>query len=113
MKTVVIDGIEFIEKPKVDDLKHVIVRSGQAGVFAGFLKNRNGDEVTLLDARRLWYWEGAFTISALATKGTKKPNGCKFSVAVSEQTVLGVCEIIPTTILAKESILGVKVHDPE
>lgn len=38
--------------------KYVIVRTYSAGVFAGYLDSKNGKEVVLLDARRLWYWSG-------------------------------------------------------
>jgi hypothetical protein len=34
--------------------KYVIVRTYSAGVFAGNLQSRDGKEVVLTDARRLW-----------------------------------------------------------
>ena len=36
---------------------YVIVRTCSAGVFAGTLASRIGQEVTLKNARRLWYWD--------------------------------------------------------
>ena len=51
-------------------LKYVIVRTYSAGVFAGNLKSRDGKEVTLTNARRLWYWSGAASLSQLAVAGT-------------------------------------------
>ena len=36
--------------------KYVIVRTYSAGVFAGTLKIKDGKEVELIDARRLWLW---------------------------------------------------------
>lgn len=89
--------------------KKVIIRSDRAGVFFGTLKEKNGSEVTLTDCRRIWYWEGAASISQLAVTGTAKPSGCKFTVAVPEITVLGVIEIIPCTDEAITSIEGVPV----
>lgn len=44
---------------EVKDLEYVIVRTFSAGVFAGRLLSRDGREVVLLNARRLWYWSGA------------------------------------------------------
>lgn len=44
-------------------LRYVIVRTYSAGVFAGNLVSRNGREVVLSDARRLWYWAGAASLS--------------------------------------------------
>lgn len=88
---------------------HVIIRSRDAGVFAGQLVSRDGSEVVLKDARRIWYWDGAATLSQLAVEGTAEPASCKFPVAVNEITVLGVCEIIPMTVPAVESIAAVPV----
>jgi len=88
-------------------LRHVIVRCQQAGVFAGLLHWRSGTEVTLLDARRIWYWSGAATLSELALRGTRDPDGCTFPPAVPEITLLGVCEIIPTTPAAQISLAAV------
>lgn len=88
--------------------KKVIVRAQGAGVFFGTLKEKNGDEVVLTDCRRLWYWQGAASLSQLAKDGPKKPLECKFTVAVDEICVLGVVEIIPCTDTAAKSIEGVR-----
>jgi hypothetical protein len=88
--------------------KYVIVRADRAGVFAGVLKEKDGNEVVLNDCRRLWYWDGAASISQLAVNGTSKPNNCKFTVAVDEIAIIGVIEIIPCTAKAEASIRGVK-----
>lgn len=87
--------------------KKVIIRADRAGVFFGTLKEKNGDEVILTDARRLWYWDGAASISQLAVNGTVLPEECKFTVAVPEIAILGVIEIIPCTDKAIRSIEGV------
>ena len=86
-----------------------IIRCKDAGVFFGHIKTRDGSEATLTDVRRIWYWDGAASLSQLATEGVSKPNNCKFSVTVSEMTVLGVIELIPCTEQAVNSILGVKM----
>ena len=88
--------------------QYVIIRAASAGAFAGFLKSRKDSEVVLTNARRLWYWSGAASLSQLAVDGTSNPDACKFPVAVSEQTILGVIEIIPTTAKAQSSIESVK-----
>ena len=89
--------------------KKVLIRADRAGVFFGTLKNKDGSEVILLDCRRIYYWDGACSISELAKTGTKKSENCKFTVAVDEICVLGVIEIIPCTDEAIKSINGVKV----
>ena len=85
----------------------VIIRADRAGVFFGTLKEKNGSEVTLTNVRRLWYWEGAASLSQIAVEGVKRPNGCKFTVTVPEMIVLGVIEVIPCTKAAIKSIEGV------
>lgn len=85
----------------------VIVRSDRAGVFYGEIKERNGDEVTMTNVRRLWYWDGAASLSQLAVDGTTAPQNCKFTVYVPEMTILGVIEIIPCSDKAIASIEAV------
>lgn len=88
--------------------KYYIVRAKEAGVFAGNIKERNGDEVTMTNVRRLWYWDGACSPSQLAVDGTKKPENCKFTVTVPEMVILGVIEIILCNDVAERSIKAVK-----
>jgi len=84
--------------------KYVIVRTYSAGVFAGFLHSRMGREVVLTDARRLWYWAGAASLSQMAVSGTSKPKNCKFPVEVPRVELLEAIEILDTTSLAEKSI---------
>ena len=86
---------------------YVIVRTFSAGVFAGTLVSREGREVTLSNARRLWYWSGAASLSELAMRGVKRPEYCKFPIAVPEVLLLEAIEIIPCTQEARASIEGV------
>ena len=89
--------------------KYVIVRTYSAGVFAGNLESRKGQEVVLTNVRRLWYWAGAASLSQLAHSGTSKPDVCKFPVAVSRIELLQAIEILDVTSEAKSSIEGVPV----
>jgi len=86
-----------------------MVRTYSAGVFLGTLKERNGKEVTLTDARRIWYWDGAASLSQLATTGTSKPKNCKFPAPVAEVLLTEAIEIIPVTEAAIASIAAVPV----
>ena len=88
--------------------KKVIIRADRAGVFFGTLKEKNGNEVVLTECRRLWYWDGAASLSQLAVDGTNAPNDCKFTVTVPEIIITGVIEIIPCSDKAIVSIEGVK-----
>ncbi len=89
--------------------KYVIVRTYSAGVFAGILTSRSGKEVTMSNARRIWYWDGAASLSQLAQEGTKKPQNCKFPCAVDEILLTEAVEIIPCTAAAQASIESVPV----
>lgn len=87
--------------------KYCMVRTYSAGVFAGTVAERNGKEVRLTDARRIWYWKGAATLSELATKGPSVPRECKFPAPVSEVLLTEVIEIIPITDDARNRIAEV------
>ena len=93
---------------KKSKLKYVIVRAQGAGVFAGELVSRKGTECTLRNSRRLWYWSGAASLSELAVKGTSRPNDCRFPIAVPEQDITGVLEVLNATDAARTSIEGVR-----
>ena len=88
--------------------RYVIVRTYSAGVFAGMFQSRKGQEVVLSDARRLWYWTGAASLSQLANDGTSKPDGCKFPDPVSRIELLQSIEVIDCTAKAEASIKAVK-----
>lgn len=87
---------------------YVIVRGDRSGVFAGNLKEKKGKEVTLTNCRRLWYWDGACSISELALLGTSNPQRCQFSVEVEEVLILDAIEINLCTEKAEKNIRGVK-----
>jgi hypothetical protein len=87
----------------------VIVRTQYAGVFAGALESRNGSEAVLSNARRLWFWSGAASLSQLSVQGVSNPSGCKFPISVPEVTLLGVIEILPLSEAAAKSIDSVPV----
>lgn len=89
--------------------KKVIVRCNRAGVFFGELAQRDGQEVELKNARRLWYWDGAASISQIAAEGVKKPGECKFTMPVESIVLLEAIEIIPCTVEAVDNIEAVKV----
>ena len=89
--------------------KYVVVRCDRAGVFAGHLESRAGQEVTLRNARKLWYWDGASETLQIAAEGVKKPSSCKFTMAVDSITLTDAIEIIPTTAAAEANIKAVPV----
>jgi hypothetical protein len=101
----------IVAKKAVKKIKRspVIVRTYSAGVFYGEIVSRKGQEVVMQNARRLWYWDGAASLSELAQRGTSKPENCKFPVCVDRVELLQVIEVLSTTVSAQISIEGVPV----
>ena len=88
---------------------YVMVRTYSAGVFAGTLESRKGKEVRLSNARRIWYWAGAASLSQLAVDGTSAPGACKFPCEVPFVELTEAIEILPVSPTAKASIAAVPV----
>ena len=108
VKNITVDGVEYAPVLK-DSSKYKIVRTYSAGVFAGEVESRNGREVVMRNARRLWYWEGAASLSQMAQEGTSKPDQCKFPCEVDRVELLEVVEILDVTEKARKSIESVAV----
>lgn len=87
--------------------KYVIVRTYSAGCFAGYLESEKGQEVVLTNARRLWQWSGAASLSQLAVTGTSNPSGCKFPAATVSHKLYQAIETIEATEVARKSIESV------
>jgi hypothetical protein len=100
-----------VSNVKNENGRYVIVRTYSAGVFAGELQSRNGREVVMKNARRLFEWAGAASLSQLAMEGTKNPDECKFPCEVEFVELLEVIEILSVTKLAKQSIKEVEIWE--
>lgn len=88
--------------------KVVLVRTYSAGVHYGKLTERAGDECVLEDARRIWSWSGAFTLSTIATKGVRS---AKMPNKVEAILLTGVIEVIPMTSYAIKVLDETESHD--
>ena len=93
----------------VEGMEYKIVRTTSAGVFAGYIEKQNGKEVVMRKARRIWYWDGAASLSQLAEEGTSKPNQCKFPCEVDKIELTEAIEILTVSKKAKKSIQGVAI----
>ena len=96
------DGIQF------GIGKNVIIRTYSAGVWCGTLSQKSGNEVILTNARRLWRWWAAesISLSGVANFGIIED---KSQIAPKVEGVwLEAIEIIPTTDKAEKSIMGAK-----
>jgi len=115
-----IDGIEYVGKDSIKSetlkpaklqkgLDYCIVRTYSAGVFAGYFDRKNkGQEATVFNARRLWYWDGANSLSQLAIDGVSKPQNCRFAIELKEVDLKNIIEVIPCTEKARLNIVSVK-----
>jgi len=102
-ESIVIDGVRYVPEVTMTE-DWFIVRARWAGVFAGEIVERNGSEVRMRNARRLWSWKGAASLSQLAMEGVKCPNECKFPCPVTSVTLLDVIEIVTCSEAGKKSI---------
>ena len=117
VKEIEINGITYVPKGSeaqkaavnTEGLEFCIIRGDRSGIFAGYLEEQKSREVTLKNCRRIWYWDGAASVSQLAIDGVSKPENCKFPAAVKKVKITDVIEIIPTTEKAMKSIQGVSI----
>ena len=88
--------------------RYCIVRCTGAGVHAGEVVSVSGDTVILRDSRRLWQWtaKAGVALSGVAQHGIKA-SASKIDSANPEIYLIGVCELIPCSAVAKESIQNV------
>jgi hypothetical protein len=96
------------EKPHPYIGKYVIARCYSAGVHAGTVVSVDGETCLLADSCRLWSWKAkdGVALSGVAQSGVQ--SGCKIDVANPEIYLTGICELIPCSDAAKESINGFK-----
>lgn len=107
MKSVMIDGVEYF--PRLAETGRFMVRTYSAGVFYGEIVRRDGKEVEMKNARRVWSWAGAASLSQLATEGTSAPEKCKLPCPVESLILTEVVEIIACTSEALKSLDGVEI----
>lgn len=102
---------EQTEKPKIGRQfigEEVIIRTYSAGVWFGRLTEKEGNEVILAEARRMWQWKckESISLSGIAQYGIDQSES-KIAPAVGE-IWLEAIEIILLTAEAKESIRSAK-----
>ena len=88
--------------------KKVIIRTYSAGVHYGEIVEKEGKEVILKNARRLWYWKtanGGISLSEVANVGLHKDSK---TCAALEMQWLDAIEIIPCT---KEAIKNIEAQN--
>ena len=83
-----------------------IIRCYEAGVFFAQIKAHDKENkiVTLQNARKIFYWNGAAAVEQIAMEGVKDTAGSKFTMIVPEMEVMNPIQIIPCTREAVECI---------
>ncbi len=108
--TYVPEGSQSSPANKVNGMKLVMIRTNSAGVHFGYLAKREstlaGIEVTLHQAKRVYSWSGAATLSQLAMEGTSAPQECRIPCPVGEIELVAI-EVIGMTEAAASSLAEV------
>lgn len=91
--------------------EYVIVRCTQAGVHAGYLEKQTREHVILSYSRRIWYWNGAATLSEIAVYGLNPAKAASSKIAAKVRRVQlrqsDVCEVLACEAEGQASIEGV------
>ena len=84
--------------------QEVIIRTYSAGVWFGRLKEKEGEEVIIIEARRMWRWwaKKSISLSGVALYGIKQEDS-RIAGAI-DSVWLQAIEIIPISGEAAESI---------
>ena len=85
--------------------QYCIARCYAAGVHAGEVVSVDGENVVLKDSRRLWSWKAkdGVALSGVAQHGVHSAE-CNIDTLNPLIYITGVCELIPCTRAAKDSI---------
>jgi len=97
------DSPQNIAAPFIGE--YCIARCYAAGVHAGTVREVDNENVILENSRRVWGWKAqdGIALSGVARYGITK-NESKLDVEVETIYLTGVCELIPCTTVAEESI---------
>lgn len=92
-----VNGVTYVPKDSIVPTVNgpeVLIRTYSAGVHIGTIISRTGTEVELANARRLWFWKGAFTLNEVATLGVNREES-RISKPVPSILLTQAVEIIP------------------
>ncbi len=100
---------EKVAHPYVN--QYVVVRTYASGVHVGYLKSYDAQtrHIFLTQARRIWRWEGAFTLSEVSQHGIKDG---KLSMELPEIMISDVLEIIKCSDVGAKNLSKQPVYVP-
>ena len=109
LQEIVIDGTTYVPKDSasqsVNGMPLVLIRGYGSGVQYGYLAERNGCEVKLLNSRRIWSWNKATECSQIAVDGIDAATS-KVTVTAPVKTITDAIEIIEITEKAAKNLLN-------
>lgn len=89
---------------------YVIARCTGAGVHAGIVVSTNEHHTVLRDARRIWYWSGAASLSEIAVYGLNPAKSASSKIAAKVSSIRlrdsDICELIVCQPAGRKSIEG-------
>ena len=97
---------QTIQSPMIG--RKCVIRTCNAGVHFGTVESHNGQQVVLVNARRIYYWEKAFTLSYVAKHGIGGDS--KVSCVVDEILLTDALELIPMSEKSTKNLEGQLVH---
>ena len=116
-ETMMIDDVKYVREDavsnlaeEVDGLKYCVVRTYSAGVHIGYVKDfaeKNPQQATLINSRRLHYWDGACSLSQVAMDGVN--DSSRIAIEIPEIILTDIVEIIPCSEKAAEFFKVAKV----
>ena len=91
--------------------KYCIIRTYASGVWCAVLDAYDSatNHAVLSSARRLWSWEGAFTLSTVAVEGVK---AARMPAALERVIVARVEELIPASAKAEKQLREMEIYRP-
>jgi hypothetical protein len=116
--TMMIDDVKYVREDsvktnpmaeKLDGMDYCVVRTYSAGVHIGYVKEfavNSPQQATLLNSRRLHYWDGAASLSQVALEGVNSSS--RIAMELPEITLTDVVEIIPCSKEAADFFKGAK-----
>ena len=93
MEIIILNGIKYIPESVKPSVKECIIRGAQSSVHIGEVESQEGQKVVIKNAKKLWYWKGAFTLNQIAVDGLNRKES-RISKVAPRVTMLDAIEII-------------------
>jgi hypothetical protein len=110
LDTLELGGVKFIREdirpknaPQLNKMPFVLIRGYGSGLNYGYLKAKNGCEVTLVNSRRIWNWNKATETNQIACTGVDASSS-KVTMVIPEKTITDCIEVLYITEQGAENL---------